>query len=659
MYHDVRDTPEYAAVTDYLRRQHEPGFGRPHALAEPHITADGERVAVTGSVFDELAGTPRTAIYTVTGGEFRALTSAAGSARCGRFAPDGRTLAFLSDRGRAGVFQLYLLDRDGIGEATAAPAVPGTIEYAHWSPDGRLLLLGAAGLGADLAGAAGSGANVEVAAGLPAWHPVVKDGGADSAWRRLWLYDPESRALTRLSPDGMNCWEAGWCGPDAVVAVTGDAPGEDAWYDAVLTRIEVATGSDRVLLDGDAQLGLPTGSPDGRYVGIVQAVCSDRGIVAGDLTVIDLATDRRGGIDTAGADVTHLQWINSERLGYLGQRGLESVAGTIDVATGAATETFVTRESCGSFRYPEGAFAADGRVAVVQSAYHLPPRLSLIDGDKAHVLASTAHQGTDYLLSIAGSAEVVSWRAPDGRDIEGILCTPPGAGPYPLVVNVHGGPISMFRNTWSMRYPYVPLLVAHGYAVLQPNPRGSGGYGQDFARLVVGDMGGADAGDILSGVDALVEAGVADPARLGLIGGSYGGFMTSWLVTQDRRFAAAVPVAPVTDWYSQSFTSNIGGWGNAFLDADPERPDTLVHRRSPVLHASKVRTPCLVIAGADDRCTPPGQAVEFHRALVAHGVESVLAIYPHEGHGVRAHPAVADYLTRVLRWFHRHLPAAP
>ncbi len=157
-------------------------------------------------------------------------------------------------------------------------------------------------------------------------------------------------------------------------------------------------------------------------------------------------------------------------------------------------------------------------------------------------------------------------------------------------------------------------------------------------------------------MDALIDRGTADQRRLGLIGGSYGGFMTSWLVTQDQRFAAAVPIAPITDWYSMSFTSNIGGWSKAFQAADPEVPGTLFHTRSPVLHASDVRTPCLIIAGANDLCTPPQQAREFHQALLDHGIESVFANYPQEGHGVRSHPAVADYLTRILIWFKRHVP---
>jgi dipeptidyl aminopeptidase/acylaminoacyl peptidase len=204
----------------------------------------------------------------------------------------------------------------------------------------------------------------------------------------------------------------------------------------------------------------------------------------------------------------------------------------------------------------------------------------------------------------------------------------------------------------------VPLLVSRGYAVLLPNPRGSSGRGQEFAAAVVGDMGGADTHDYLSGIDAMIERGIADPARIGTMGVSYGGFMSAWLVTQDQRFKAAVAGSPVTEWYSFTFTTNIPRWGLWFLDdADPEEADNQVHTRSPVLHASKTSTPTLLTAGAKDRCTPAGQAREFYQALIGHGVDSELVIYPGEGHGVRQFPAVTDYLTRLVTWFERYMPA--
>ncbi len=380
-------------------------------------------------------------------------------------------------------------------------------------------------------------------------------------------------------------------------------------------------------------------------------------MVAGDLLLVDPETGAVRRFGTNDTDVTRLEWLTAGRVGYVGQRHLESVAGTVELPEGTVTEVFTTEGSFSGTYYPDGAFTADGRVLTVQDAYDLPPRLVLAGPDGQRVLASLDDPGTAYLQSVAGSAEAVTWKAPDGLAIEGVLCLPAGEGPFPLVVNIHGGPIGAFQNTWSMGQPWVPLLVAQGYAVLNPNPRGSGGRGREFASRVVGDMGGADTHDHLSGIDALAGRGVIDSSRVGLIGGSYGGYMTSWLVTQDTRFAAAVSISPVTDWYSQGFTSVVAGWGNKFLAADPEQPGTAAHTRSPVLQASKVRTPCLNVAGALDKSTPPGQAQEFHHALLAHGVPSVLAIYPEEGHMVRAFPAQVDLLARLLHWFERYMPA--
>jgi len=201
--------------------------------------------------------------------------------------------------------------------------------------------------------------------------------------------------------------------------------------------------------------------------------------------------------------------------------------------------------------------------------------------------------------------------------------------------------------------------VSRGYAVLEPNPRGSSGRGRKFAEMVVGDMGGADAHDVLSGIDALVERGIADPERIGVTGGSYGGFMSCRMPAVDQRFQASVAVSPVTDWYSQHFNSNIGHWDADFLRDRPERPGGEYHARSPVLSVDRVATPTLLTAGLRDRCTPPGQAIEFYRALRWRGVPTEVVVYPAEGHGVRDLPAAIDLTTRAVAWFERFMPARP
>jgi len=201
------------------------------------------------------------------------------------------------------------------------------------------------------------------------------------------------------------------------------------------------------------------------------------------------------------------------------------------------------------------------------------------------------------------------------------------------------------------------MLLKHGYAVFCPNPRGSTGRGQDFIRHVVGDMGGADAHDCLSGLDYLVRQGLADPKRLGITGVSYGGFMTAWLITQDSRFAAAVPVAPITNQVTEHLISNIPHFVSLFLADSFSNLAGKYFQRSPIVHARKVKTPTLNICGALDRCTPPEEAVQFHNALLETGARSALVTYPEEGHGIRKFPAVIDFTARVVSWFEEHMPA--
>jgi dipeptidyl aminopeptidase/acylaminoacyl peptidase len=168
-------------------------------------------------------------------------------------------------------------------------------------------------------------------------------------------------------------------------------------------------------------------------------------------------------------------------------------------------------------------------------------------------------------------------------------------------------------------------------------------------------MGGQDAQDCLAGLDSLVDRKIADPRRLGVTGISYGGFMTSWLVTQDARFAAAVSVSPVTNHVTQYLMSNIPEFVGLFLGDHYSNPTGKFHRRSPVMHAHKARTPTLSICGARDLCTPPAEAIQFHNALLLHGVRSVLVHYPEEGHGVQRLPAAIDYAARLVAWFIEHI----
>lgn len=657
MNQDLRTTPLYLEVEEFFRRAFEPAFGRISGATDPHPSPDGRLIAFTGSKLERLEGLPisRICVANAAGGTFDEVTNGPNDDRLPRWSPDGSTLAFLSDRAEKGTFQLYLL-RDRLGEAGLPAHVEGSVEHFSWSADGRSILMGVAGSGAELAGVEGSGTTKEETSELPTWIPQTRSSSDREGWRRAWVLDMATESARPVSREGLNVWECVWCGRDAIAAIVSDGPGEELWYTARLVLIDPESGKERELYRGSQQLGWPAASPTGQRLAVVDALSSDRWVVAGDVVLLDPNGGEPRRPSTQGVDVTALSWRDDDHLLFAGLRGMQSVMGELDAATGEAREVWATDESWG-FVYPDlNPAPGPGLAAVgVLQGYDRFPELAVLEEGGPRTIVSLEHEGSRSLREHAGQVEHIAWTAPDGLEIEGLLVRPDGTGPYPLVVMVHGGPVAATVNRWAMRGIVAPLLVSRGFAVLYPNPRGSSGKGQAFAEMVYGDMGGGDADDIVAGVDALVERGVADPARVGIGGGSYGGFMSCWLPTQSDKFAAAVAISPVTDWFSQHLTSNIGFWDRQILNDRLENPGGQYLARSPIAHAHRSRTPTLLTAGLEDRCTPPGQAVEFFRALEEHGIDAELALYAGEGHGVRKLPAAIDLVTRTVAWFERHM----
>jgi dipeptidyl aminopeptidase/acylaminoacyl peptidase len=658
MEKDIRNAPLFREIETLVATLRRPGTGQISDAAEVHCSPDGKFAVFAGTLMDTLEGLPETRICTtdIATGDTRVLTFGPHTDRSPKFSPDGLHIAFLSDRHKAGDFQLYLLELAS-GAVRPTPRVDGWVEYLHWSPDGRRIVLGVAGHGADVAGGQGAVASKPLAQSLPGWMPLIETADASYRWRRAWIYEPANDSVRRVSRVDINVWEAVWCGDDALAAIVSPGPSEGLWYRACLQTIQVGSGEHREVYRPKDQIGWPAGSPSGKHLAVVEAVCSDRGIVAGDLRIVETATGKVERVNTKHVDIACAEWRSDRILLLAGHRGPETVVGCYDVTSGVFTETWASQETSTGGRYVGIAgLPGTGECVLVGEGFARAPQIAVVRQGEYRVVKSFDLGYAD----VPERAEVVRWSSSDGLEIQGWLLEPKGRAPHPLVMNVHGGPVWHWRPSWLGRGSLglvSMLLLRHGYAVFLPNPRGSSGRGQDFARRVVGDMGGADLQDCLSGLDALIARGLADPKRLGVTGGSYGGFMTSWSITQDSRFAAAVSVAPVTNHVTEHLISNIPHFVQLFLEDDYRNPTGKYFTRSPVLHAHKTRTPTLNIAGALDRCTPAEEAVQFHNALLECGVESVLVIYPEEGHGVRRFPAVIDYVARVVEWFERHLCA--
>jgi dipeptidyl aminopeptidase/acylaminoacyl peptidase len=655
MERDLRETPLYREVEEHFRKVHEPGFGRVTEPADPRPSPDGRTIAFTGSLWEELEGTPKTRICLAEtdGAGHRTVTAGPEHDAGARWSPDGRRLSFLSDRKEKGRMQLYALEVDALGEAEILPEIEGTVEDHEWSPDGRRILVLSAGMHADGAGAEGSGAG-EAEKDLPGWVPKVDSWEDEQVWRRLWIVDVTSGEVRRLSREDLNVWEAAWCGDGSVVAVASEDSGESSWYGAPLVLIDVPSGRDRVLATSEVQFGFPAAAPDGSRAAAIEAPCSDRQLVSGRVLIVDVESGATRAVEIPEADITWIGWRTGGDLAYAGLRRGDTVLGEIDPTTGDRTESWSTSDGVGGWEPYAAAFGLDG-FTFVRQGFDRPLEVAVVEGGADRTVASFRHEGHDHSRSLIGRAERMSWTAPDGLEIDGYLVAPAGDGPHPLILNVHGGPVWSYAE-WFPRAG-TAWLVSRGYAVLMPNPRGSTGRGRPFLEHVIGDMGGADAHDDLAGVDALVARGVADPDRVGVTGGSYGGFMSCWLPVIDERFKASVAISPVSDYYSQHWNSNIGAWDSWFLGGKPEDGADHYRERSPVFFANRVTTPTLLTAGTEDRCTPPGQAIEFYRALRERGVPVEVVIYPGEGHGVRKFPAYLDLVTRMTAWFERFMPA--
>ena len=618
--------PEAVKVTPELVMQ----LRRPTDLA---LSADGSRLAyIVAPSFREKGQALESRLW-IDGAE---ATEAGAADALPSFAPDG-TLAYATDRSHAGRMSLWIDGRGELGE------ISGSVEEIQWSPDSRSLLVLAADLGSDRAGAQTATKITE--ADAEEEDPKVYRPAAH--WRRLVLVDAASGATKEVSPEGVNVFEFGWAG-GKVAAVCTDEPSESAWYDAWIGLIDLDNRSVERVHTAEWQLQCPSISPGGR-VAFIEGFASDRAVLTGTVNVLGV------GPLAPDLDVTWLAFADEETLWYAGSRRSGTFAGRLGL-DGSIDELFSADASVGLRFQPRISPSADGtRIAAIFESADDPPEVVFLEEGEPRPFTALNAEIAPQLR--ACDWRTYTWESFDGLEIEGLLALPQGydGGALSLLVVVHGGPTGTWSSAFVTAWGWPQMLAAEGFAVLLPNPRGSSGRGQEFARANLGDMGGGDFKDILAGVDALVSDGIVDDARVAITGGSYGGFMASWAVTQTDRFAASIPFAVVTDWTSFHYTTNIGQFDALFLQGDPHDPAGPYPKRSPVFHAHKSKTPTLIIHGEDDLCTPLPQATEFYNALVKAGCEVELVVYPREGHGWSEREHQIDAWNRLRDWLAKHL----
>jgi dipeptidyl aminopeptidase/acylaminoacyl peptidase len=620
----------------------EPGL---HNFTEVAIAPDGRHVASIETQDDGSDGDMPAllVIRDLSGGAVTVKLPCSAGPDCRVMSPtwshDGR-LAFLVSRPKDGATDIETAEIT-TGETRRLLSFEGTLDGLRYGSD-KLLAVLATPKAHKQVGRTEAGA------------PLVGAIGGDVDEQRIAVV--ESGALRFVSPPNLYVYEYDFLPTGGFVGTAAEGDGDSQWWVAKLYAFD--SGGARVLFAPGPreQLASPTVAADGKSVAFIGGWMSDFGSTGGDAYTLRLDQPRATptnltpglhatvtAIDSrCGAGLTAMMLagdtVSVDRLDAAGVKSLWS--GQVSLEGGASGGL-----SCG----PRA-------VAAVMSSFSAPPEI--VVGTIGHWQTIThANAG----IAAPFTARSVTWRD-DGFDVQGWLLQPMGgdaAAKRPMVVLVHGGPEAASTSHFLTASSTARTLLNAGWAVFEPNYRGSFGQGEAFASASIQDLGGGDWRDVLTGVDAAEKAAPIDDTRLGIMGGSYGGYMAMWAITQTHRFRAAVSHAGVSDWLSiegeapQAGSDEVNFGGSVYDNAAPYL------KASPIMHMRGVATPMLITVGERDLECPMPQSQEFHTALQALGVPTEFYVYEDEGHSLGKAKDRADFRKRTVGWFSRWFAAAP
>jgi dipeptidyl aminopeptidase/acylaminoacyl peptidase len=621
-------------------------------IMDVQLSTDGNTIAFHVSrtrTDDEKPGGPIGEIWMVPskGGEPTRFTYNDKSDRMPRWSPDSRWLAFLSQRGTEDKTQIYLIARDG-GEAQQLTKAENSVMSFKWSPDGKKIA-------------------------YTMRDPKTKDEMqaekegkdwiiADQNYKHVRLYsiDVQSKEAKLVTKQPLTVHDLDWSpnGKQFILGATETPLVDDSYMRVKLMTVPSDGGDAKLLIRTEGKLENPRWSPDGKWIAWRGAVTLNDPY-AGSIFVVPA---------TGGTPENLL-------------KGYEGTATWIGWQPGAkSTLAFLAIERQSNALYTISPVDKKRTPLSTQSIIHSAPSFSG-DGKRIALAANTPKHPNEIFFGettnkplkrlttfnpqlndiVLGEQEVIKWKSVDGWEIEGVLVKPVGyqkGKRYPTVLQAHGGPESADLNGWLGTYSrWGQMLAGRGFVTLYPNYRGSIGRGVEFAKGDHRDLMGKEFQDMVTGIDHLIKEGVADQSRVGVGGGSYGGYTSAWASTYgSERFKAAVSWMGITNWYSMTGTSDIF-WENSTVhwDAIMYENSELYWDRSPIAHIKKANTPTLIIHGKEDERVPIGQSLELHTALKWKGVPVEFVTYPREGHGVNEKAHQQDFMNRVLIWFEKYL----
>jgi dipeptidyl aminopeptidase/acylaminoacyl peptidase len=651
------------------------------AVSDPQISPDGRHVAFVVETIDPEANQAHTRIWIAdvdAGTPPEPLTAESGQCSQPRWSPDSQALAFVENR--EGTKQIWVQGPGGAEPRQITRHPLGAFEPA-WSPDGQrlaFLALGPNGRGDPLVVPETDDRRRTVRV---TEHRHKEDGvGFLGPYRNhVWVADLASGVARQITDGAFDDQSPAWSPDGRQIAFVSDrAADRDQHYGGGAVHVvEIATGEQRRLTPDNERAAHPSWSPDGTRIAHPRcSIPDDSGPVNNHLWIAGLAAGEARCL-TAGLDRSAGQSPGGYLTASPPAWSRDGASVFYSIADGCATHLYrVTADEVVPLtagRLVVQSFSVDRaarRAALLVTDPVMPAEVWL--WEDGHSAPSTGERASLRRLSHVNDALVAQLALvhpqdlrltrPDGTEIDGWLLAPPhpNNNPLPLILFVHGGPHNYVGDTFSFDNQ---LYAALGFAVLYVNPRGSGGYGEHFARAVCGDWGGKDFEDLMAMLDHVIARGnpPIDDKRLGITGGSYGGFMTCWAITRTSRFAAAVAGACISNLISYFGTSEIGAsWNVREFGGPPEERLVWYVERSPVLHAAKVTTPLLLYHGEADLTCAIEQSEQMFAALHRLGKTVEFLRVPTESHGVLGGSSAHRVAGReaIVGWFTRLLQPA-
>ena len=633
-------------------------------IGDPHISPDGKSVVYVQTVIDQKKNRRDSSIWLVAAdgsGGPRRLSAEGFNSNSPRWSPDGKTLAFLSGRNADSSStetpkpQVYLLSMTSGGEAIALTKQKNGVQSYQWSPEGsRIVAVSSSG---PLDGIAPADRKSDVRHYTHIQYKFNDSGWYDDKRRHLWVLNVSSGEAKQIT-DGQdwNDSDPQWSPDGTRIAFVSDRTGKafDDSHNTDVWTIPAAGGTLTKISDHAFDDDTPRWSPDGKRILFAGQTARHQ---FPKLYVADASGASPSQLAVKNLDLipTELHW---------------GAAGSVFFTAGVKGETQILQADPGSQTFaaiksgPRGIRALDisapaGKMVYVANNFQYPDDLYIasLDGSDERQLT---HVNADLWAQLElEPVERLPYKSTDGWAVEGFFVKPIGwqAGKqYPMVLVIHGGPEGMFGVDW---YHEFQVYAAKGWAVFFCNPRGSTGYGEKFERGEINNWGVMDYQDVMAGVDAaLKQYPWVDAEKLGVTGGSYGGYLTNWIVSHTNRFKAAVTLRSVSNFISDEGTRD-GAYGHeeyfkGILFDDFEQ----YWNASPLKYARNVRTPTLVLHSDFDFRVPIEQGEQWFRALQHYGVPSELVLFPRENHNLTrsGEPKhLVESLNWQLYWFDRYL----